>query len=376
MVRREVKDCGDLLQLADADTPSRLLTIHYRSQWRHLIGFSNHAFYDAKLSVPVHHPDEVVIRHQPIEVRHVDAPYEKQINEGEAEAVIDFLADHWKQRKPASVGVVTFNLKQADLIQDRMEERMETDPKFRRRCERERCRAGGEGFFVRNLENVQGDERDLIIFSTTFGPDTDGRFLRNFGPASQRNGQRRLNVAVTRSRMKMVIFTSLPIAEIASGPAGEGDSPREILKGYLTYAEAVSKGEFENVRSILARMQGPRHHSHDRSIFSSRESQRAFVREVIAFLEAEGLQPKLDDSHDAFHFDVALTDPKTGNFGLAIECDPPIHVDLDCARAREIWRRDTMSGTIPKMIRLSSRAWYDEEEKEKKRLLAAVKSFR
>ncbi|MCF6312979.1 MAG: AAA domain-containing protein [Verrucomicrobiales bacterium] len=375
--RREVKDCSDLLQLAKDEMPNSLLSIHYRSRWRHLIAFSNHAFYEGRLSIPVHHPDGRIREHQPLELRQVNGLYENQTNQGEAEAVIDFLAEHWSQPNPPSVGIVTFNMKQAELIQDEIEARMETDEVFRRNCECENSRSQLDAYFVRNLENVQGDERDVIVFSTTFGPDAKGRFIRNFGPASQRGGERRLNVAVTRSREKMIIFTSMPIADVAEGFPGEGESPREVLKAYLSFAQSVSQGDFKNGDAILNRARGRQQRVHDRSAFDQAPEQRAFVRDVVKFLREQGFAPEAGlDPGDAFHFDLALINPKNGRYGLAIECDPPLHRDLDSAQAREIWRPDTMAGTIPKVIRLSSRAWLDDLESEEKRLLKAAKGLR
>lgn len=372
--RREVKDCADLLDLAEGELPDTLLGIHYRSQWRHLIAYPNHAFYEARLSVPVHHPDSRIREHRPLDVRRIGTPYEAQINEGEAAAVVDSLAGHWRAPDAPSLGVVTFNLKQAERIEELIDARMAADEVFRADCERERTRSGPEAFFVRNLENVQGDERDWILFSTTFGPDAKGRFIRNFGPLGQRGGERRLNVAVTRARAKMIVFTSLPIAEIAAGPPGSGTAPREALKAWLAYAEAVSEGNFDSAAAILTRSRGDAGDSRgDRSIFDKPAETRSFVREVADCLRAAGHDPQPGTASDAFHFDLAIADPATGSYRLAIECDPPLHPDLDQARAREIWRPAVMSGTIPKLIRLNARAWYEDPDGEKRRLFEAIK---
>ncbi len=150
-----------------------------------------------------------------------------------------------------------------------------------------------------------------------------------------------------------------------------------MLKAYLSFAQTVSQGDFKNGDAILNRARGRQQRAHDRSAFDQAPKQRAFVVEVVKFLREQSFQPEAGlDPGDAFHFDLALIDPKNGRYGLAIECDPPLHRDLDSAQAREIWRPDTMAGTIPKVIRLSSRAWLDDVESEKKRLLKAAKGLR
>ena len=119
---------------------------------------------------------------------------------------------------PPSAGVVTFNRKQADVIEEAIEKRAEEDEDFRDAVTRERERndAGEDmSFFVKNVENVQGDERDVIIFSSTFGRNAENLFRRNFGVLGQTGGERRLNVAVTRARQKIVMVTSMPISEIS-----------------------------------------------------------------------------------------------------------------------------------------------------------------
>ena len=172
--RQEIKDCSDLLSLGKTVLPRSMLQIHYRSKYRELISFSNAAFYGNHLSVPVRHPESVIQNIRPIEVIRVDGVYANQTNRQEAEKVVDLLAEKWRSPERPSIGVVTFNAKQADLIEDVLAERANTDPAFRQALshERDRQQRGEDmSFFVKNVENVQGDERDMIIFSSTFGRD-------------------------------------------------------------------------------------------------------------------------------------------------------------------------------------------------------------
>jgi len=177
--RRDVQSCPDLLQLARACLPTTTLQIHYRSKYRELIGYSNNAFYKGGLSVPARHPDEEVRRVRPLQVLRAEGTYEAQTNPIEAAHVVDVIAKIWLASPDSrpSVGVVTFNRKQADLVEDAVEQRASEDPEFLKALQRERNRTqAGEdmGFFVKNVENVQGDERDVIVFSTTFGRDKRG----------------------------------------------------------------------------------------------------------------------------------------------------------------------------------------------------------
>src|SRR5262249_43275522 len=136
--RREIKDCPDLLHLARVVLPTRMLQVHYRSAYRELIAFSNAAFYGDRLSIPVQHPDETVRRARPIKLIRSDSHYVDQTNPDEGAAVISYLADFWQNPDPPSVGIVTFNRKQADLIEKLLEGRAEQDARFRRSLIKER----------------------------------------------------------------------------------------------------------------------------------------------------------------------------------------------------------------------------------------------
>ena len=156
--------------------------------------------------MPTAHPPESLSIQKPIQVHRIDSQYSSdQTNPGEAAAIVNHLRELWMKRDASvpTTGVVTFNIHQRDAILDALKSEAEGDRVFADVLGREENRQDGEediGFFVKNLENVQGDERDVMIFSTTFGKRADGKFARFFGPLSQNGGQRRLNVAVTRAR--------------------------------------------------------------------------------------------------------------------------------------------------------------------------------
>ena len=372
--RREIKDCPDLLQLGKSSLPTTTLQIHYRSAYRELIGFSNASFYADRLSVPVRHPDEEIRRAKPLEVIRVDGIYADQSNEAEALKVVELLADIWRDNAIApTIGVVTFNRKQADLIEETLEDHAEADSWFRSMLgrERERVEKGEDvSFFVKNVENVQGDERDYIIFSSTFGKNAQGTFRRNFGVLGQKGGERRLNVAVTRAKTKVIIVTSMPISDISDmlSSRRKPASPRDYLQGYLEYARSMSDGDFSNARSLMERMITDRSGSR----YREQEGLDGFATSVAEYLDELGVTADRVNDGTAFALDFAIADPQTGHYGLGIECDAPRHRILESARAREVWRPSVLSRSIPVIHRLSSHAWYHSREQEQERLRKAI----
>jgi primosomal replication protein N'' len=176
-------------------------------------------------------------------------------------------------------------------------------------------------FFVKNVENVQGDERDYIIFSSTFGRNAQGSFRRNFGVLGQKGGERRLNVAVTRAKTKVIMVTSMPIAEISDMLASRRPPsvPRDYLQGYLEYARAMSDGELQSGRTLLARL------TVGRSELRNKDATEddGFTSAVAAYLAQLGVKAQVTNDGSAFGVDFAVEDPATGLFGIGIECDAP-----------------------------------------------------
>lgn len=375
--RREIKDCPDLLQLARVTLPSTTLEIHYRSAYRELINYSNAAFYDNNLSVPVRHPDDTIREVKPLELIQVNGLYQNQTNETEAGQVVELLADLWKTpfEQRSSVGVVTFNRKQADLIEERLELRAETDLSFRNayREESNRIEAGEDmAVFIKNVENVQGDERDIIIFSTTFGRNSQGTFRRNFGVLGQKGGERRLNVAITRARKKVVLVTSMPIRDISDmlNTQRKPTVPRDYLQGYMEYARSMSSGELQTGRTFLGRLASEGR----KNQYKTNQSGDGFAADVRAYIHSLGISAVSAQESDAFGMDFAIADPKTGLYSIAIECDAPRHALLQRARAREIWRPSVLRRSIPHLHRVSSQAWYHNRAEEQAHLKAAIET--
>lgn len=239
----------DLLAAAlNLAVEQRTLDVHYRSRREALIAFSNEHFYGGRLQALPAHPD-VVSRHDgpAISLTEVEGRYQDRRNPLEAEAVVARVASLLDREAPPSIGIACFNLPQRDAILEALEQRAAEDERFAERLDRAREREGDDGFeglFVKNLESVQGDERDEIIISTTYGPDARGRFYRRFGPLGQAGGGRRLNVLVTRARERVHVISSIPARAYreASPPSGEGGpSGGWLLLAYLRFASALAE---------------------------------------------------------------------------------------------------------------------------------------
>ncbi|MCY0857412.1 hypothetical protein [Cupriavidus sp. D39] len=193
----------------------------------------------------------------------------------------------------------------------------------------------------------------------------------------QKGGERRLNVAVTRARRKVVMVTSMPISDISDmlstrrAPA----IPRDFLQSYLEYARTLSAGEFPACEGLLGRLHGERAEG-PRSAGSEVDDapQDGFKAAVASYVRSLGWQLAPASEGDAFGLDYAIEDPRTGLYALGIECDAPRHALLARARAREIWRPSVLARAIARVYRVSSHGWYHDGESERARLKAAIEA--
>ncbi len=244
-----------LLAALNMEIQESYLDVHYRSRNADLIEFSNQNFYSSRLQAIPGHPKNRT-RFAPLTLDHVPGVYEKGENPVEAERVAQIVRELLKRANPPSIGIACFNVVQRDLILEKLDDLVASDSEFAQRYAAARARQGAgsfEGLFVKNLENVQGDERDHIIISTTYGPDAKGKFYRRFGPLGSAGGGRRLNVLVTRAREEVHLVTSIPRGEYQSlPPAPPGTVPTGgwLLFRYLQFAEALV-GMYEEAHQIF-----------------------------------------------------------------------------------------------------------------------------
>lgn len=311
----------DLLSAAlSLDIEQSYLDVHYRSRNSDLIEFSNEHFYSARLQAIPGHPRNRV-QSAPLVFARVDGVYEKRTNQAEATKVAEIIRDLLKKENPPSIGVGCFNIAQRDLISETLDGLAETDAAFGTALAAARSRRNKgafEGLFVKNLENVQGDERDHIIISTTYGPDANGRFYRRFGPLAMPGGGRRLNVLVTRAREAVHLVTSIPREQylaLPPVPAGQAPSGGWLLFAYLKFAEELQH-EYAHAENIV----GAAEEGHP-------EAQAALIPPTVVAeqptttpsLLARGLASHLVQDrnvgsivhwgNDGFCVDIALRDP-------------------------------------------------------------------
>jgi hypothetical protein len=224
-------EVDSLLELSSKYLETTYLRGHYRSKSLELIDFSNHHFYNNKLQLL---PDKRILdlNEPAVEYRKVDGMWESQTNPQEAQQVVDVVIKYVKEYPEKDIGVVTFNLPQQMLIMDLLDDAF--------------LSAGQSlptSLFVKNIENVQGDEKDIIIFSIGYAPDKNKKLSMQFGSLNVAGGENRLNVAVTRAREKVIIVSSIwPEALRVEGVQHDGP---KLLKQYLEYAREISERRFK-----------------------------------------------------------------------------------------------------------------------------------
>ena len=226
-------EVDSLLDLACQYLPQTQLKGHYRSKSLDLIDFSNQFFYKNTLSLL---PDfqEINLQKPAIKYLKVEGVWENSTNQIEAERVIDLVRNINETYPEKSIGIVTFNFKQQGLIQDLLDVVVNISTNYV---------SSGEVTFVKNIENVQGDERDIIIFSIGYAPDEKGKMAMQFGSLNGQGGENRLNVAITRAREKIYIISSILPNQLRVEEA-QNEGPR-LLKNYLEYALKVSEGNYK-----------------------------------------------------------------------------------------------------------------------------------
>lgn len=347
----EVEDLESILDDCLAlSLPSKYLRWHYRSRHESLIAFSNCKFYDNKLfTFPS--TDDLTTR---ISHKHVEGVYERggnRQNRAEAEAVIAEIKARLKDPvlSRRSMGVVTFNNRQQSLIEDMLTEMFAANPSLEKTAMS--CK---EPIFVKNLENVQGDERDVILFSVGYGQDKNGKVLLNFGPLNREGGERRLNVAVSRARYEMKVFSTLMSDQIdlrrssAKGVA--------CLKSFLEYAE---KG-----RSTL--------------LYNSAASSKpadGFVEEVASELRKSGFDVRTNIGCSGYRVDIGVVDPgHNSDYILGILCDGYGYHASKSARDREIIQIGILESLGWKITRFWSTEWWNDKHEAMKRLTGEIQA--
>lgn len=367
-----------LLEAADvalgATSPHRCqLDVHYRSARKELIDFSNHAFYDGKLIIPSGNAALPTFMSSAIVFEQLNGEFVKGLNDIEARRIVAWLTEIWQVRQETrpSVGVIVNNVKQKALIEDLLAALADEDASFARAYEDERERQlDGEdiSFFVRSVETVQGDERDVIIFGGTFSGSS-----RSFGPLSKTDdGRKRLNVAVTRAKRGMIVLCSLKIDHI-SNEAERTTNDRYFVYQYLRYARAVAANDSLMVNTILNQLNPERAAS--QIVAAGTES--PFEDEIKAFVTSLGyfVEPQVGES--GFRIDLGVKRAANDlNFLCGIECDGAQFHSGWTARTRDIWRQEILESKGWIIIRIWSTHWFEQPEESKRRIALKLQNLR
>ena len=334
--------------------PTRSLRWHYRSQHHSLIAFSNHSFYRSNLVIfpsPYGQGGKLGVR----AVYLADAIYENQTNLREAKRVVDAVVEHIATRPNESLGIVTLNIKQRDLIAELLEERL----KSVRGADsyRDHWVTEGQPLFIKNLENVQGDERDAIIISTTFGkPPGSSAVRQNFGPISRQGGWRRLNVLFTRAKKSIALYTSLrPEDIVMDGTTPDGT---KALRNYLEYARTGSLPTIEE---------------------TDREPDSDFEISVMDMLKMRGYEVTARLGVAGYRIDIAVKHPDApGSYLAAIECDGATYHSALSVRDRDRIRQEILEslGWRGRIWRIWSTDWFRTPRQETEKLISFLEDLR
>ncbi len=329
--------------------PARRLKWHYRSRHSSLIAFSNKEFYDSQLIVFPSPYDE----HNDFGVSYEYVPkgvLQNRINVPEAQAVARAAIEYVARHPERSLGIVTLNQPQAELLALEIDQLATEHEEFE--VWRQRQEQTLERFFVKNLENVQGDERDAIFISTVYGPHEVGKreFPQHFGPINNPGGHRRLNVLFTRAKYQTVVFSSMNPADMRT----DETSPWGVraLKGYLKFAK-------DGVLDLPSE--------------TGREPDSDFEVSVINTLKNAGYEVVPQVGVVGYFIDLAVRHPqRRGEFALGIECDGASYHSSKSARDRDRLRQEILERLKWRIHRIWSLDWYRNSKRETERLMTAV----
>ncbi len=329
--------------------PVKTLRWHYRSKHEALIAFSNRYFYEGTL---ITFPSAIA-KDEALGVRLIHVPngvYDRggrRDNLKEAEVVADLVFKHFQKYPEKTLGVVTFSIAQMDAVDEAIEHRRRQHPEYAHFFKEDRL----EGFFVKNLENVQGDERDVIILSLGYGYDRQGKMTMNFGPVNKAGGERRLNVAVTRARELTLLVTSIKANDLDMESTKSAGIVN--LRAYLEYAE--SGQEFLKSATEAVEFDAP----------MEKDLAMVLQRLGYTFMHPVGCS--------YCPIDIGVVDPSnSGNYLMGIEFDGATYQNSSSARDRDRLRAQILKQLGWQIHRIWSPTWVSRRDSEIRRLSHAL----
>ncbi len=358
-------DADSFLTQADLALDSSMLNWHYRSRSESLIAYSNHAFYGGGLAtipdtelpsgeqpaIKVDSADDAIANtattlERAISFHHVDhGEYRDRRNVPEADYIAELVRSVLRSGVGHTIGIVAFSEAQQGAIESALDDLAAIDADFAERYEAEQSRTDDDefvGLFVKNLENVQGDERDLIIMSVCYGPDPHGRIRMNFGPINNSGGERRLNVIFSRARKHMAVVASMRGNQITN-LHNDGASH---LAGFLSYAEAESLGRVDAATALLRTASRQRHESHASSPVADAMAEA---------LRANGWTVTTSVGRSDFRIDLAITVDGDHRVGVLLEPD-----DGERAVSRNVTEAGVLDAFGWTILRVPLSDWYTD----------------
>lgn len=343
----ETKQDSVLEAAAGRFYPCRRLKWHYRSEHGSLIQFSNHEFYDDQLTVfpsPYYdHPEYGVSLEQTC------GTYDSGLNEIEGKKVVAAAVKFMRSYPAQSLGIVAVNAKQAEFIREQLDRECANDESAAAYVQK--WEPTLESVFVKNLENVQGDERDVIFISTVYGKNREGKFFQRFGPINGIYGHRRLNVLFTRAKKKVTVFTSMIPEEIEEEGKQRGV---KVLKGYLQFAR--------DGFVAIPTEQG--------------ECESEFEEWVLQALRAHGYQAVPQVGVCGYRIDIAVRHPeKPSTYLCGVECDGATYHSARSVRERDRLRQEILEKYGWKLYRIWSTDWFRNPNLQTNRLLTYLQQL-
>ena len=337
-------DTESILDVCLKQFPYRRLRWHYRSEHESLIQFSNDQFYNGDLIVfPSPKPDS---RDYGVHYNYIDNPsYSRGRNRHEAEVVVENIIHHYHRHSKKSLGVAAFNKVQAEEIALLLDRARQQDPVIDSLITQHE---GDEPLFIKNLENVQGDERDVIFISTTYGPEQPGGpVAQRFGPINSELGWRRLNVIATRAKQRVEIFTSMRPTDV-----GRGENPRRGVRALRDYLEYASTGRVT-----------------DKGINTGKGPDSEFEIAVIRMINNLGYQCEPQVGVAGFYIDIGVINPdRLGEYLIGIECDGATYHSSISVRDRDRLRQEILESKGWELHRIWSTNWFHSRSTEIDRL--------
>jgi len=367
-----------LLDFANSLNPNIInisfLDFHYRSRHPYLIDFSNAAFYGGRL-IPM--PEKNT--YKPIRFFQTNGLYSsKNTNLDEAQRIIEYIKTEYPVNENGdypSLGIATFNLNQRNLLKDLINEECIRNEAFRLKMN---TIGKDMEWFVKNLENIQGDERDVIIISTTFGKNQEGKFRQNFGPINSVKGYKLLNVIITRAKNQLLLFTSIPNEYFTTAYQDEilanGNKGKALLYAYIDYCRSIENENKEQRNSILKLLQQVCEEKTYQ--INGNQSLRKFEKEVFDYLTQYIDQQRIIPQYKlgGYQIDFVLLDENKKPI-IAIECDGAYWHNTEQAYSHDLHRQKIFESQGIHFYRIWSKLWWPNPDKEIEKLMKRIEQI-